>query len=81
MESLPREPDPALRKLYPNFSNEELLLAEKKLGEYFEFTLRLYRRIVSDPEAYRRFKILTADKDQFIIETERSQKHNDSSQS
>jgi hypothetical protein len=56
MEPTKREPDPMLRKLYPNLSDEELLNAEEKFDEYLEFTVRLHRRIATDPETYQKFK-------------------------
>lgn len=69
-----------LRKLYPGLSDDELLITEEKFDEYLEFTLRLYRRIVLDPEAYRKFKLLTGKGNDFTIDSERSKKHNDSFQ-
>jgi hypothetical protein len=43
-----RNPNPALRKLYPNFTDDELMVAEQRLREYFAFT---QQRIVNDPRS------------------------------
>ena len=57
-----KKPDPELRKLYPNLSDEELLEAEENLKGYLEVVLRIYERIRSDPEEYARFKKLVAER-------------------
>jgi hypothetical protein len=43
------EPDPAIRRLYPDLGPEELLIAEETLDEYLRFTMRMYEQIASDP--------------------------------
>ncbi len=39
-----QEPDPELRKIYPHFTNEELIIAEDNLERYLEIVLRIYNR-------------------------------------
>jgi hypothetical protein len=73
-----RTPDPELRKLYPELTDDELILAEDKLTEYMEFALRVYRRIVADPDAYRKFQILTGRENNLTIDHERSNGHENS---
>ena len=46
--------------LYPNLNDEQLKEAEENLERYLELTLRIYNRIRLDPDAYARFKTLTA---------------------
>ena len=67
-----KEPDPALRKLYPHLGPEELLIAEEKLDEYLRFTMRMYEQIASDPQSYREFKTLTKRNFGSTIDRERS---------
>lgn len=67
-----KKPDPELRKLYPELTDAELILAEDKLAEYLEFALRLYRRIATDPDAYRKFQLLTERQNDLTIDHERS---------
>jgi hypothetical protein len=67
-----RTPDPELRKLYPELSDAELIVAEDKLTEYLEFALRVYRRIVTNPDAYRDFRVLRSQKKHFRIDHEGS---------
>lgn len=57
-----REPDPALRKLYPHLTDEELQEAEENLDGYLEVVLRIYEHIRNDPEEYARFKKLVAER-------------------
>ena len=49
-----------IRDLYPHLADEELQVAEENLERYLELELRVYERILGDPEAYARFKALTA---------------------
>jgi len=67
-----KEPELALRKLYPDLGPEELLIAEEKLDEYLRFTMRMYEQIASDPQSYREFKTLTKRKCGSTIDRERS---------
>jgi hypothetical protein len=71
-----RKPDLKLRKLYPELIDAELILAEDKLAEYREFALRLYRRIAADPDAYRKFDLLTGQQNHLTIDHERSKNKN-----
>lgn len=52
----PKQIDPTLRKLYPNFSDNELIEAEDNLDAYLEIVIRIFERIKNDPEEYARFK-------------------------
>jgi hypothetical protein len=70
-----RTPDPELRKLYPELTDDELILAEDKLTEYMEFALRVYNRMAADHDAYRKFQILTGREKDLTIDHERSNGH------
>ena len=72
MEYLKNEPDPKLRTVYPGLSEEELLVARGKLNEYGELALRIYRRIASDPDQYRKLRTLTERERDRTIDLERS---------
>lgn len=50
---------PTLRELYPTLSEEELKEADINLQRYLEVCLRIYERLLADPEAYARFEALT----------------------
>ena len=56
----------SIKDLYPNLSEEELRTAEENLDQYLEVVLRIYERILSDPEAYSKMERLLG---------ERSNKH------
>jgi hypothetical protein len=56
----------SIKDLYPNLSEEELRIAEENLDQYLEVVLRIYERILSDPEAYSKMERLLG---------ERSNKH------
>jgi hypothetical protein len=73
-----RKPDPELRKLYPELTDAELIVAEDKLIEYLQFAVRLYRRIIADPDRYREFQILTRREIDLTIDRERSNGYEDS---
>jgi hypothetical protein len=61
------------RDLYPYLSDEQLKEAEENLERYLELTLRIYNRIRQDPDAYARFKTLTArGEDRYDKEGQRS---------
>ena len=49
-----------IRDLYPHLNEEELKQAEENLRRYVELELRVYERILADPEAYAAFRALTA---------------------
>ena len=72
MEYLKNEPDPKIRTLYPGLSEEDLLVARRRLSEYAELALRMYRRIASDPDQYRKLRTLTERKSDRTIDLERS---------
>jgi len=52
--------DLTIRDLYPHLDENRLREAEENLERYVELVLRMYQRIQVDPEAYERFKTLTA---------------------
>jgi len=52
--------DLTIRDLYPHLNEEQLKEAEENFKRYIELSIRMYRRIQADPEAYARFKALTA---------------------
>ena len=60
--------DITVRDLYPDLTDEELQVAEENLERYLELKLRVYERILGDPEAYARFKALTASRTQSSME-------------
>ena len=62
----------AIRDLYPHLSEAQLKEAEENLGRYLELELRVYERILADPEAYARFRALTASKQRSKMDGERS---------
>lgn len=53
---------PELRDLYPDKDKDWLARAEENLRQYLLSSLRQYRRLCADPEAYARFKALTRSK-------------------
>jgi hypothetical protein len=59
-DTTPGDPDICIRDLYPRLNEEESKQAEENLKRYVELELRVYERILADPEAYARFKALTA---------------------
>jgi hypothetical protein len=48
-----------IRDLYPHLTDEQLREAEDRFRQYIELSIRMYRRIRADPEAYAQFKALT----------------------
>ena len=60
--------DITIRDLYPHLTDEELRVAEENLERYLELELRVYERILGDPDAYARFKALTASRTQSSME-------------
>ena len=61
-----------IRDLYPHLSEEQLKEAEENFARYVELELRVYERILSDPDAYAQFKALTASRRNLKIPSERS---------
>jgi hypothetical protein len=51
---------PTLKELYPTLTDNQLKEAEENLDGYLEIVWRIYQRVSSDPEAYEKFKALTA---------------------
>jgi hypothetical protein len=49
-----------MQGLYPELNSDELREAEQNFMQYADVVLRIYERVASDPEAYARFKALTA---------------------
>jgi hypothetical protein len=54
-----KKPAPTIRDLYPDFTPEQLAVAEDNLEQYLTLVLRIYERIQSEPESYARFRALT----------------------
>ena len=50
-----------VRAFYPMLSEEKLRDAEDNLERYLIVVLRIYERILSDPESYAQFRKLTED--------------------
>jgi len=48
-----------IRSLYPYLSDTQLREAEENLEQYLLLVLRIYERILSEPESYARFRRLT----------------------
>jgi len=72
-EKSSNEPSVTIRDLYPDLNDEQLKEAEENLERYLELTLRTYDRIRQDPDAYARFKTLTASaRDRYDGEGQRS---------
>jgi len=57
---IPRHDAPTIGELYPALGPEEREAAAANLAQYVAVTLRIYERICADPEAYARFRRLTA---------------------
>lgn len=53
-----KQSNPKLHKLFPNLSDEELLIAEENLQAFVDHAVRQYERIRNNPEAHERFKKL-----------------------
>lgn len=49
----------AIRDLYPHCSDTQVQLAEKRWHEYLTVVMVIHERIQSDPETYKRFRVLT----------------------
>jgi hypothetical protein len=67
-----QQSSPTIRDLYPHLSDEDLKDADENLSRYIELTVRIYERIRNDPEAYARFKALTASELHPTMKFERS---------
>jgi len=53
---------------YPDLQEDQLVQAEDVLIRYVESTLKVYERIVADPDAYMRFKdILASARDKDVL--------------
>lgn len=58
----PANKDGTIGDLFLDFDEEQLRQADEVLRDYLAFTVRMYDRIRRDPEAYARFKLLTAER-------------------
>ena len=56
-----------VRDLYPHLTDEQLKEAEENFRRYIELSVRMYRRIRANPEAYAQFKALTGREDGHTI--------------
>jgi hypothetical protein len=50
-----RPVDSLFRRRYPDLSEEELRDAEANFVRYLDGALRIYERLLADPDAYARF--------------------------
>jgi hypothetical protein len=53
-----------IRDLYPKLSDEQLQEAEENLEHYIELSLRIYERILSDPDVYKKFQVHLAERNE-----------------
>lgn len=68
-----------IKDLYPHLTDEQLREAEENLDRYLEHALRVYERLRADPEAWARYKALTAsDRAPTINEKESPASHSSS---
>jgi hypothetical protein len=49
-----------IRRLYPHLKEQQAREAEDNLEQYLLLVLRIYDRLISDPETYTQFRALTA---------------------
>lgn len=61
-----------VRDLYPHLTDEQLKEADYNLNRYLEHALRMFERLRADPEAYARFKALTASRRDSTMKDTRS---------
>ena len=47
------------QNLYPNLDPQDREAAQERFDRYLEIVLRIYERVRSDPDTYRRFLALT----------------------
>ena len=71
-----KKEDITIRNLYPGLNEEQLKEAEENLERYLELSIRIYERILNDPQAYSTFRALTASRQTPMIKGKRST-HND----
>lgn len=50
---------PTLQELFPHLRDFQLKEAAENLDRYLELALRIYERLLLDPEGYARFQALT----------------------
>jgi len=72
MESPARQPEIALRGLFPKLAEIDLPKAEANLDEYLALALRIWIRLQADPEALATFEVLTGTQSHPTIESKRS---------
>lgn len=48
--------NPEIKKLFPNYNDEELKEIEKRLREYSWIILRIVDHLVADPDAMKKYK-------------------------
>lgn len=66
------QPGVTIRDLYPHLNDEQLQEAKETLTRYAEHLWRVYQRILADPEASARFKVLTTSGGHPTLRNERS---------
>lgn len=67
-----RSERPSIRELYPELHEDELESAQENLDRFIEHAVRMYRRILAEPEALGRFRALTSDHKDDTKKSERS---------
>ena len=51
-------PAPTIHELYPTLTGDQLREAEENLDQYLSLALRIYERLIADPETYAHFRTL-----------------------
>lgn len=67
-----RGPSAQLREQYPGLTDETLEQLDETWDRYIGLVLRIHERVRQDPDAYARFKTLTASAQARTIEVEQS---------
>lgn len=57
-----------IRKLYPDFNDQQLKIAEENLQQYLGLIIRMYSRIEQDETALAEFRALTEAKPLSILQ-------------
>jgi hypothetical protein len=56
----PKPHEVTLHDLYPHLTDGQLKEAEENIERYLEVVARTFERLLKDPQAYAKFKVLTA---------------------
>ncbi len=63
-----------IRDLYPRLTEPDLKHAEENFERWIALETRVYERLMGDPEAYARFRELTASPSGLTIDGQRSKR-------